>query len=314
MIELYCFALNSIDLGIIIIDSDRIIRFWNNYIEKISQIKSEEAVGRKLGDICETFSKTRYQDIMNGVFSQNMSRFCSSRLHKAFVYPKSGKIDMIRQNMTIEPTCVDGETYAVIQINDITNQVNNEYSLTSLINELRRDYDEIKGSEEYNKQLAEIDSLTKTANRHAITAYIDSIFTQGNNIDGNALLFLDLDGFKNINDTYGHLMGDNLLISVANRIKSKLRKGDIVARLGGDEFLVLLTNVRTYEDVAAVGTKLLEEISNPTVINGTEIKVTVSIGISMFGKDIHNTKDFIRTADEAMYNAKRGGKNRFVIY
>lgn len=314
MIELYRFALNSIELGIIIIDSSQLIRFWNTYAEKISQIKSEDAVGKKLSAVCEVFAKKRYQDIIMSVFSQNMSRFCSSKLHKAFIYPKSGDRDSIRQNMSIEPTTVEGETYALIQINDMTREVSNEYSLTSLINELQRDYEEIKESDEKNKQLAEIDSLTKISNRHAITSCIDSIFEKDESVEGYALLFLDLDGFKKINDTYGHLMGDNLLVLVANRIKEKLRRGDIVARLGGDEFLVLLTNINSVSDAAVVGKKIKEEISSPVLINGITINVTASIGISLFSKDIHNTKDFIRTADEAMYKAKRGGKNKFIIY
>lgn len=314
MIELFRFALNSIDMGVIIIDSDHRIMFWNSYIEKISQIKNEEADGQPLEKICDTFSKKRYQEIIESVFLRNFSRFCSSKLHHAFVYPKSGYSEKIRQNMIIQPVTLDGKTYAVIQIQDITNAVTNEYSLTSLINELKRGYDEIKESEEINKQLAEVDSLTKIANRHAITSYIDKIFENNPLIGGYALLFLDLDGFKHVNDTYGHLMGDNLLVYVADCITKRLRKGDMVARLGGDEFLVLLKNIYNVNEASAVGRKLIEAISDKIVLSGIEVQVTASIGISMYTTSIHNTEDFIKTADDAMYRAKRGGKNKFVIY
>lgn len=314
MIELFRFALNSIDMGVIIIDSDHRIMFWNSYIEKISQIRNEEADGKPLEAVCETFAKKRYQEIVESVFSRNFSRFCSSKLHHAFIYPKTGYNEKIRQNMTIQPITSEGKNYAVIQIQDITNAVTNEYSLTSLINELKRGYDEIKESEEINKQLAEVDSLTKIANRHAITSCIDKIFANNPLSGGYALLFLDLDGFKHVNDTYGHLMGDNLLIYVADTITNKLRKGDMVARLGGDEFLVLLKNIYNVNEASAVGKKLIEAISRPIKLTGINVQVTASIGISMYTSSIHNTKDFIKTADDAMYRAKRGGKNKFVIY
>lgn len=314
MIELFRFALDSIDIGIIIIDSSQYIRFWNRYMEKISQIKYEQAIGRPLSEVCDTFQKKRYQDILNSVFEQNLSRFCSSKLHKAFVYPAVGDRSQIRQNMKIEPTQVGDEVYALIQIDDITDEVSNEYKLTSLINELRRGYLEVKESEELNKKLAQTDALTKIANRHAIVQHIDTLFQQRNYNCGYALLFLDLDGFKHVNDTYGHLMGDSLLIAIAEKLKNKVRKDDMVARLGGDEFLVLLGNIKSKDAVECVGAKLVEEIAKPIDINGITIKITASIGIAMLDDTVKNTSELIKKADEAMYIAKRSGKNKFVIY
>jgi len=314
MIELFRFALNSIDIGIIIIDSSQCIKFWNRYIERISQIKYDDAIGKYLGDICDTFQKKRYQDILKSVFEQNLSRFCSSKLHKAFIFPPAGDRSDIRQNMKIEPALIGDEVFALIQIDDITDEVSNEYKLTSLINELKRGYIEVKESEELNKKLALMDSLTKIANRHAIIKYLDSLFENGADINGHALMFLDLDGFKTVNDTYGHLMGDSLLVAIADIIKGKVRENDIVARLGGDEFLVLLSNIKSVESVRAVGNKLVEEIAKPIVIDGVTLNVTVSIGIAMYDENIKSTKEFIKVADKAMYFAKREGKNKFVLY
>lgn len=314
MIELFQFALNSIDIGIIIIDSSQCIKFWNRYMERISQIKYEDAVGRPLCEICDTFQKKRYQDILKSVFEQNLSRFCSSKLHKAFVYPVIGDRSQIRQNMKIEPTQVNDEIYALIQIDDITDEVSNEHKLTSLINELRRGYLEVKESEEINRQLARTDALTKIANRHAIIQNLDRLFEDRSSSSGYALMFLDLDGFKSVNDTYGHLMGDNLLVAIAEKIKNKVRKNDIVARLGGDEFLILLSDIESIESVKSVGIKLVEEIAKPIEIDGVSLRVTVSIGIAMFDENVKDTNELIKNADEAMYFAKRSGKNKFVIY
>jgi diguanylate cyclase len=314
MIDLFQFALNSIDIGIIIIDGNQCIKFWNRYMERISEIKHNDAVGKRLGDVCETFQKRRYQEIFESVFVQNMSRFCSSKLHKAFVFPASGNRDNIRQNMKIEPTTLNDECYALIQIDDITDEVSNEFKLTSLINELKRGYLEVKESEELNRQLAEMDPLTKIANRHGITQYLNKLFENKAELHNHALMFLDLDGFKSVNDTYGHLMGDNLLIEIAGILKRKVRKDDVVARLGGDEFLVLLSNIESTDAVKTVGKKLVEEIAKPIVFDGVTISVTISIGIVMYDAAIKDTSDFIKLADEAMYMAKNHGKNKFVLY
>lgn len=314
MIELFQFALNSIDLGIIIIDSSQCIKFWNKYMERISQITYNDAVGKQLSDVCETFKKKRYQDILETVLVHNQSRFCSSKLHKAFVYPLAGETGNIRQNMKIEPTVLNGETYALIQIDDITVEVSTEYKLTSLINELKKGYLEVKESEEINRQLAQIDPLTKIANRHAIIQHLNSLFNEGSNLRNNALVFLDLDGFKSVNDTYGHIMGDNLLIKIAEIIKGKVRRNDIVARLGGDEFLVLLNSIESVDSLRMIGAKLVSEIAKPISVEDTTLYVTVSVGIALCDEKIKNANDFIKAADAAMYLAKKSGKNRFVIY
>jgi diguanylate cyclase len=313
MIELYEFALDSIELGIIIIDSSQCIRFWNKYMENITQIGHDNAIGRLLGDVCETFQKKRYQDILESVLVQNQSRFCSSLLHKAFAFPAAGNRSDIRQNMKIVPKKVNNEVYALIQIDDITDEVSNEHNMASLINELKRGYLEAKESEELNKKLAQMDPLTKIANRHAIIKYLDTLFENRANLRHSALMFLDLDGFKKVNDTYGHIMGDNLLIEIAGVLKRRVRKDDIVARLGGDEFLVLLSDIESVESVKAVGNKLVTEIAKPIVMEGVTIQVTVSIGIAMYEDNIKDTNGFIKIADEAMYRAKHEGKNRFVL-
>lgn len=313
MIELFQFALNCIDIGVIIIDSSQTIKFWNKYMERISQIHQSEALGRKLPDVCDTFKKKLYQDIIESALVHNQSRFCSSKLHKAFVYPKDYNDENIRQNMDIEPVVIDNETYALIQIDDITAQVSNEYKMTSLINELKKGYLEIKESEQINRQLASRDTLTDLANRHAIMQLLDNTFKDPATLKRSALLFLDLDGFKSVNDTYGHLMGDNLLIKVAEILKNKVRKDDFVARLGGDEFLIFISNIDSIESLKTIGNKLVTEIAKPIVIDSATIHVTVSIGIAPYDDSIKSSSEFINAADEAMYRAKKSGKNKFVI-
>lgn len=314
MVELLQFALSSVELGIILIDSEQKILFWNKYIERISQVRHESVIGKRLPDVCATFKKKRYQDIIKTVIEENQTRFCSSKLHKSIIFPEGTDNCDKKQNMTLEPITIDGKVYVMIQVDDITCQVSNEYKLTSLINELKRGYLEVKESEEFNKQLAQMDPLTKVANRHGIMQYIDKLIKNKEKLRNHALMFLDLDGFKQVNDTYGHLMGDKLLIQVAGILQNKLRNDDVVARIGGDEFLVLLSNIQDYESIAVVGKKLVAEIARPTTIEGKDIQVTASIGIALYNDGINTTSSFIKRADDAMYSAKHKGKNNYVIY
>lgn len=125
------------------------------------------------------------------------------------------------------------------------------------------------------------------------------------------LLFIDLDGFKKVNDTLGHEMGDRLLITVANRLNNCLRGSDTVARLGGDEFTVILRAIPKEEVAAKVAEKILLTITEPILLEGNVAKVSASIGISIYPTNSHDTETIIKQADAAMYRAKHMGKNRY---
>jgi diguanylate cyclase (GGDEF)-like protein len=129
-----------------------------------------------------------------------------------------------------------------------------------------------------------------------------------------AVLFLDLDRFKYINDTLGHEAGDQLLQEVARRLRACLRDTDTVARLGGDEFVVLLPELPDEKDVIAVAKKLLLGIAKPFVLLGQEFRVTTSIGISTYPGDGLDEQTLMKDADIAMYRAKEEGKNQFQFY
>jgi diguanylate cyclase (GGDEF)-like protein/PAS domain S-box-containing protein len=129
-----------------------------------------------------------------------------------------------------------------------------------------------------------------------------------------AVLFLDLDGFKNINDTLGHEAGDALLKTVAQRIVGVLRKDDVVARQGGDEFTIMLQGIHTVPDIIQIADKLLEAVSRPVAHGEHPMYVTASIGITISPFDDEDVDSLLRNADTAMYQAKGAGKNRFSFY
>jgi len=127
----------------------------------------------------------------------------------------------------------------------------------------------------------------------------------------SAVMFLDLDGFKQINDQYGHEFGDLVLKATADRIKLEIRETDTVARIGGDEFVVILSSLPEIAIVKRIGRSLIQEISEPISLGGLEIKVSVSIGIALYPENGETAEDLIRSADQAMYRVKRLGKNNF---
>jgi diguanylate cyclase (GGDEF)-like protein len=126
-----------------------------------------------------------------------------------------------------------------------------------------------------------------------------------------ALLFVDLDNFKKINDSMGHSVGDALLISVATRLQACVRASDTVSRLGGDEFVVLLTEVTMTQDAVIVAGKLITAMFEPHGIGSHRVRITVSVGISLYPDDGADAESLLASADAAMYSAKKAGRNTY---
>jgi diguanylate cyclase (GGDEF)-like protein len=165
------------------------------------------------------------------------------------------------------------------------------------------------------RRLAHYDSLTGLANRSQFRRRLEHALVRGARRNSNvALMMIDLDRFKAVNDTLGHQAGDRMLVMVAKRLRSCLRDCDKVARLGGDEFTVTLEELRSPDEAAAIGQKIVEAISRPFMVGGQEFYVTPSIGITLFPLDADSADSLIKNADTAMYQVKAGGRNGFKFY
>lgn len=173
----------------------------------------------------------------------------------------------------------------------------------------------IKENEKTLEKLAHYDTLTSLPNRVLLDDRIHQcIYNSRRTNTTFALAFLDLDGFKEVNDTYGHEVGDQLLIHVSSILLNTLRETDTVSRHGGDEFVLILTNIVQNKDVEDFFNKILLNIANPFKINNNIIKVSASIGIITYDDTKKYTPDMLlKKADDAMYHAKKMGKNRFMI-
>lgn len=179
----------------------------------------------------------------------------------------------------------------------------------------QRMFVELGIARERARQLATYDQLTGFANRSLFQDRLDqAVAAARRNRQKLAVLFLDLDRFKIVNDTFGHLAGDALLRLAAQRIATCLRKSDTGARLGGDEFSILLTNLTDEVDAARVAEKVLATLREPVQIKGREHLITASIGISTFPRDAASSDELLRRADAAMYSAKAGGRARYALY
>ncbi len=164
------------------------------------------------------------------------------------------------------------------------------------------------------ESLALQDPLTGLANRRLLVDRMSMAVAQARrNKSHMAVVYMDLDGFKQINDTLGHGAGDSLLRTVARRLTGTVREEDTVARLGGDEFVMALPHIHGREDVAIMAAKIIDAVSQPLEIDGRTVRVTTSAGIGIFPENGRDADTLMKAADAALYEAKRSGKNSFRI-
>jgi len=206
----------------------------------------------------------------------------------------------------------DGSVYpewlSITTLSDVHGRITNYIGMFS-------DISKRKAYEEHIRQLAMQDPLTGLPNRHLLKARFEmSVATASRNRQMLALLYVDLDNFKQVNDTLGHHVGDEVLKEVSNRLQGVFRSSDTISRLGGDEFVVVIDAVGRESDAASAADKVLESLAGPMILTEGEVIVTPSIGIACYPKDGEDLETLIRHADGAMYDAKRSGKNGYRFY
>ena len=178
-----------------------------------------------------------------------------------------------------------------------------------------RDITERRQAETRLAYMANYDSVTGLPNRHLLRERLDrAIKHEARSHRHLAIMFLDLDNFKSINDTLGHDVGDRVLQVVANRLLACLRESDTVARIGGDEFTVLVEDMTTMESIAALAQQIIDSLSLPFPLDGREMFCTVSVGIAIYPDDSESLDGLMKSADSAMYRAKEQGRNTYRFF
>lgn len=200
------------------------------------------------------------------------------------------------------------EWLSIEAVNDEAGKVQNYIGIFHDISYLKERENELR-------HIAFHDVLTGLPNRLVLSDRMQQALLQSNRTgDRIAVCYLDLDGFKPINDTYGHDIGDKVLVEVGRRLKETVRSNDTVARIGGDEFVLLVQNIRDTDELGGLMERILRVITKPYIMPNTTVKVTASIGVATQKSQLSDAETLLSNADKAMYNAKKQGKNCYKIY
>jgi diguanylate cyclase (GGDEF)-like protein/PAS domain S-box-containing protein len=279
---------NSLN-GVIITDSEKRIVEVNPAFTRITGYSREEAVGQT--------PRFLFSGRQDAAFYAAMWAEISASGHW------QGEIWNRHKNGEIFP-----EELSIVAVKD------DEGAVTHYIG-IFRDISRIKAQEAQLRHLAHHDPLTGLPNRALLADRMAVALAQAGRSGGMlAVCYLDLDGFKTVNDTWGHATGDRLLMEIAGRLSASVRGGDTVARLGGDEFALLLTNLADEEECEAALARLLQAVARPVFLDGTEISVTASIGVTLFPGDGADADTLLRHADQSLYAAKEAGRNRYHLF
>ena len=288
-LEVYENVIKNTSEGIMITDKNNHIVFTNKAFFDITQYEEKDVLGKnpsilKSGVHTKKFYKNMWESII-----------------------KNGKWKGEIWNKHKD----DGIYPELLSINTLKNKNGEIENYIAIFT----DISEIKKSEAKMRSMAMHDSLTGLPNRTMMSSMMShSIKSTKRQQELMAIMFIDLDNFKTINDNYGHKEGDNVLIETAKRLKNVLREEDIVYRFGGDEFIVTLEHIKNSEDIAKVARKLNQSLQIPYQTNDYTFYISCSIGIAIYPNDASNVDELIKNADAAMYQAKNKGKNRYSFY
>lgn len=275
--------------SIVITDVEGKIQYVNSKFETMSGYKKEEVIGKnprilKSGYTTDTDYKNLWKTLTSGKEWQ-------------------GEFHNKRKN---------GELYWERAL--ISPILNSAGVITHYV-AVKEDITEEKQQQTLLKYQAKYDYLTKIPNRNYALEKVNKLLTQAKEDSNNiGLMFIDLDHFKEVNDTLGHDFGDELLVEATNRMKYELRSTDILARLGGDEFFVAIPMVKSRNELGIIADKIIKILNKPFHLFDKEVLISASIGITIFPEDGRELKQLIRNADLAMYQAKKKGRNQYQFY
>jgi len=287
--RLYATVFTDASEGMVITDCDNVIAAVNPAFATITGYGPEEAVGQKPQLL---HSGRHDNDFYRRMWTQ-------LRAHDQW----RGEIWNRRKNGEIFP-----EWLSITVVRDDRGDITNYIGIFS-------DVSERKEAEARIHHLAHHDALTDLPNRILLQDRLDQAILQSKRSNRRtAVLFLDLDRFKNINDSLGHDIGDSLLVQVAERCASVIRETDTISRQGGDEFVIVLPDLEQSQDAAHVARKVVRALDRPFMLAGHELSISASIGIALYPDDGQSASELLKNADAAMYRTKAEGRNGFQFY
>jgi predicted signal transduction protein with EAL and GGDEF domain/HAMP domain-containing protein len=278
--------------AVVQMDTEGTITGWNARAEKIFGWPREEAIGRAMD---ETIIPPQYRE----AHTQGLKHFLAA-----------GEGVILNSQVELLALHRDGHEFPV-ELSVVPIRTANQYEFSAFIHDItnRKKFESLVWKQ------ANFDELTGLPNRHM---FYDRLAQETRKADRTglsmALLYIDLDHFKEINDTLGHSMGDVLLVDAARRISACVRESDTVARLGGDEFIIVLTELNEIGRIDALTQDILHELAKPFRLGSEVAYITASIGITLYPHDAAGLEELVKNADQAMYAAKNAGRNRFSYF
>ena len=284
-------TLNSIGDAVLSTDLQGKITYLNTVAERMTGWRREEANGRPLGDVFQVINKSTHEPARNPL---------------EFAVQQDQTVSLTKDSLLVRR---DGLESA---IEDSAAPVRNREGQVVGAVIVFRDVGESQALARKMADLAQHDALTKLPNRLLLNDRLTQAIAMAERHQSKlAVMFLDLDNFKLINDSLGHLVGDALLLLTAQRLCQALRHSDTVSRQGGDEFVILLPEIEGSERAALVAEKILAVLAVPHSVDGREVRVTASIGISVYPDHAQHAESLVHNADVAMYQAKKNGGGTF---
>ncbi|MDH4215944.1 MAG: diguanylate cyclase [Gallionella sp.] len=282
---------NVID-GIIMINESGEICGFNPAASQIFGYLQQDVMGKNVDVLMPDSYRGEHDTYINRYVSSGKAHVIGARGHNVVAVRKGG--EHFPMELSISEMVLGGQRY---------------------FSGIFRDVSECKLAEEKIVRLAQYDYLTGLPNRARFMDYLEYSIALARRYNHKlAVMFLDIDGFKQVTDAQGHESGDLLLQGVARRLKEVIRTSDTVARIGGDKFTFVLNDVRSHEYALLVANKIFDAMAEPFDVNGRQHRVGASIGIALFPDDSDKPGKLLRQADDAMYLAKQCGKNTYRLF
>jgi len=300
--------LQSIDVGLIVVDRDYKFQVWNSFMANHSGIAAGEILGKNIFSVFKDIPEEWFRRKLESVFLLNCRSFTTWK-QRPYLFrfknnrPITGPTDFMYQNVTLLPlTSVDGSVQHVgIIVYDVTDSAVNSVELEKANSTLQA--------------VSRVDHLTQLYNRGYWEQRLEEEFLRSLRTQQPCtLIMFDIDFFKNINDQHGHQAGDEIIRITAEQIRKKIRATDIPGRYGGEEFGIVL--IDTTSDAAKIMAERLRKAVSALVVEyeGEEIKFTISLGVAEVSDGMRSYNQWLECTDQALYQAKNNGRNQVVVH
>lgn len=300
--------LQNIDVGLVILDRDYKIQTWNSFMRNHSNLSASDTIGENIFKIFSDIPRTWFQRKVDSVFMLNNRAFTTWE-QRPYLFkfnndrPITGTADFMYQNITLIPLqSADGQVNHVgVIIYDVTDTAVSKQQLLTANTQLQ--------------SMSRTDMLTQLNNRGYWEECLDNEFKRIKRTGHiSSLVIFDIDHFKNVNDTYGHQAGDEVIRDTARMLRENMRTTDVAGRYGGEEFTVILVDTLA-EQAKIFAERLRQTIEACTIeYEGLSIKYTVSLGIAEMNEEIGSYQEWLECSDKSLYYAKENGRNQVAIY